>query len=223
MDHQVTPATVDAALRGLSAMRPDDLAIVFFAGHGVKLADGNMVFLTGGASAREAEAIAAGIGWSKIGAALATARGRVLVLLDSCHSGHVSQDLVVPNSALANALMKDQRAGVFVFAASKGRQESLEASTSRSLVLEDSKRELVATPVAAGTPEGHGYFTGAFLQALRAQSTDVNGDGVIALSELVSQVTLRVTRASEGRQTPWVVRRELFGDFGIGRPTTSEN
>lgn len=221
LDDKVTPGSVSSSLNALSAMRPEDVAVVFFAGHGVKLAGGEMVFLTGSASLLAAEAAAAGIGWSTIGSALAGAKGRVLVLLDACHSGHVSQDLVVPNEALANELAKGQRAGTFVFAASKGRQESLEADTSRGVTLVDDKKTLVAAPPTLAKDDAakgpHGYFTGAFLQALRSPNTDANGNGVVELSEIVSQVTLRVSRASSGRQTPWVVRRELFGDFAIGR------
>jgi len=35
------------------------------------------------------------------------------------------------------------------------------------------------------------------------------------LSELIDAVTLQVARASAGLQTPWVARRELFGDFRL--------
>ena len=42
-----------------------------------------------------------------------------------------------------------------------------------------------------------------------------NGDGAIQLSELIDEVTSRVTRASQGAQTPWVARRELLGDFRL--------
>src|SRR5262249_7606747 len=57
--------------------------------------------------------------------------------------------------------------------------------------------------------------TGAVLRSLESASTDRDGNGTIELSELVEDVTARVTRVSRGRQTPWVARRELFGDFGV--------
>jgi hypothetical protein len=31
------------------------------------------------------------------------------------------------------------------------------------------------------------------------------------------EVTARVSSASGGKQTPWVARRDLFGDFAISR------
>lgn len=110
-----------------------------------------------------------------------------------------------------------------MFAASKGRELSYEASTSRGLVLDAAQQELVvaksdpAPPPKAGPSAGHGFFTGALLRSLEAPSTDANRNGVIELSELVAQVTVRVGRVSGGKQNPWVARRELFGDFGLAR------
>jgi WD40 repeat protein len=230
-DDEVTPAALLGALSGLAAMKPADLAVVFLAGHGVKPRNKEMVFLTGSATLEIAKLDQASIGWNKIGAALATARGRVLVLVDACNSGHMSQDLIVPNSALADDLVQSQRAGVVVFAASKGRQLSWESGTSRGLVLSPdqeslvtAKSEIPAPGPAAGSKlngsspsVGHGYFTGAILRTLQTPSSDVDGDGAIELSELVSQVTLRVSKGTTGGQTPWVARRELFGDFIVAR------
>jgi WD40 repeat protein len=219
LDEQVTRDAVTGAVARLSAMKPSDVAVVFLAGHGVKTKSGEMMFLTSPATMKSASVASAGVGWSALGSALATARGRVVVLLDACHSGHVSQELVVPNSALAKDLVEAQRAGVVVFAASKGRQLSYETNTSRGLVLDATAKQLVEPSASASTPVGHGYFTGAILRSLAAPATDVNRDGVVQLGELVNAVTFRVTKVSEGRQTPWVARRELFGDFALARAT----
>jgi hypothetical protein len=134
----------------------------------------------------------------------------VLVLLDACHSGHLSQDLVVRNDDLASALVRNDRAGVVVFAAAKGRQFSYEPRGSRALVLTDEARELVQ-------PRGkeHGFFTGAFLDALDSAESDRNGDGAIQLGEIIDEVTRRVGEATSMKQTPWVARREIFGDFAL--------
>ncbi len=60
---------------------------------------------------------------------------------------------------------------------------------------------------------GHGFFTGAILEALSDPRSDRDGDGRIQLSELIDEVSARVGEASGFRQTPWVARREIFGDF----------
>lgn len=209
-DDRVTTTSVLAALDGLAAVREDDLAIVFFAGHGAKAtAEADMVFMTSGASATREGLRDHGVGWGAISEKLRRARGRVLVLLDACHSGHLSQELVVPSADLAARLAEGERAGVVVFAAAKGRQPSYEPSSTRGFS--------VVTDVDAPPPgRGHnGYFTGAILDVLGDSDSDRNGDGVIDLSELVAGATHRVVTATGNRQTPWLARREIFGDFRV--------
>ncbi len=220
-DAAATPEAIRGALGQLGQMRESDVGIVFFAGHGFKADDtGNMVFVTQGISLRadgrgvdSASLAKNAVAWSDLAEPLAHARGRVLVLLDACHSGHLTQELVVPSDALAGSLAKDGRAGAVVFAASKGRQLSYEPASSRGLVLTDSDRALVRGEASTA----HGFFTGALLESLRDRASDRNGDGTLQLSELIDEVTARVTRASGREQTPWVVRRDLFGDFGVAK------
>jgi hypothetical protein len=217
-DEQATPAAIRAAIGQLAQMAPTDVAVVFFAGHGVKPTDGeDMVFVTSGAELRpDGQNLTAasferdGVSWRDIGGALSKAKGRVLVMLDACHAGHISQDLIVPNEALARSLINEQRAGTVVFAASKGRQFSLEAGTTRDLVYHPQAAEL-----SFSKDEPHGYFAGALLASLQSAATDRNSDGALQLSEIIEDVTRRVTRASKSQQTPWVARRDLIGDFQL--------
>lgn len=217
LDADVTADSVRAALGELNAMKSDDVAVVFFAGHGAKpSSEADMRFLPGTVAPTAASIEAVGIGWRLIAEQLAKAKGRVVVLLDACHSGHLSQDLLVPNDAMASALARDGRAGVVVFAAAKGREESLEpAGGQRGLVLDAKMRSLVRSPVSDVIENG--YFTAALLAALADARTDRDGDGYVQFSELVAETTRRVSIISAGRQTPWVARRELFGDFALTR------
>jgi hypothetical protein len=209
----VTPDDIRRALQTLERMASTDVAFVLLAGHGFKPSQtADMVFVTSGTQLAEdgvtltAESLARDvIAWKDIEAALARARGRVVVLLDACHSGHVQQSLTPPSDALASALVKSKRAGAIVFAASKGREVSFEPDAARALTLETKR-------VRGGT---HGYFTGAWLDTLADPTTDVDGDGSLELDEIVNAVTLRVRQASGDLQHPWVARRELFGDFAI--------
>ena len=233
-DEQVTAEAIDKALAQLAQMKPTDVAVVFLAGHGVRLPKTeDMVLLTGTAKPDKTTWAASGIGWSRIGAALAKAKGRVIVLLDACHAGNVTQERIVPNTQLADDLVSSQRAGVLVFAASKGSQKSLEANAARAITLDDDQKVLVqhkrvpkkkptppppaapSTPTAPRERRGNGFFTGAVVAALDSPVTDINRDGVVQTAELITQVQLRVLRASRGKQTPWIARRELFGDFPL--------
>jgi WD40 repeat protein len=192
VDGEATVAAIRKALDQLAQMKPDDLAVVFLAGHGVKLTSAaDMLFLSSPAALTRQSLVENGVGWGEISERLARARGRVLVLLDACHAGHLTQDLVVPNGALASALARGGRAGVIVFAASKGRQQSFELGD-------------------------HGIFTRALLDALAGRDADRDRDGALQLSEAIDAVTLQVEQATSGHQTPWIARRELFGDLRLG-------
>jgi WD40 repeat protein len=216
VDRQVNVEVLEEALSSLEGMAPRDLAVVFLAGHGVRLADGKMRFLTSNATLTRAGAASAGVGWTSIQQALDRARGRVLLLLDACHSGHVITDVVAPNESLAKALATRGRAGALVFAASRGSELSYEvggkSSSSRAL-----KLETEGEPKAAGRglASGHGLFTSALLDALAGRAPDRDRSGALELDELIGHVSERVRMASGGRQNPWVARRELFGDFAL--------
>jgi WD40 repeat protein len=223
LDDQVTVQSVEQAMAGLAAMGPDDLAVVFFAGHGVQLGDKGsdakrMVFLTSGAALSSASARENGVGWDRIEGALGGARGRVLMLLDACHSGHVSTEIIAPNEALARQLSGGGRAGVLVFAASRGAQLSYEVPSSGKLAGGSRGLELAwdgkpAPMSAKPSGGGHGLFTGSLLEALAGSAPDRDHSGSVEVGELIDFVTERVRAASNGKQTPWVARREMFGDF----------
>jgi hypothetical protein len=212
-DDSASPRAIVHAVDSLRDMKRDDVAIVFLAGHGIKHgATGDMVFLTSGVRAPmgeldDATVTSGSVSWTELGRALEAAPGRVVMLVDACHAGHMEQQLLAPNDDLARKL--GSRAGVVVFAASKGRQQSLEPNGARGFGL---TKEAASIKVTGG----HGLFTAALLASLSDPETDRNGDGAVELSELVDEVTWRVRRASHDLQTPWIVRRELFGDFVLG-------
>ena len=212
-DGQVSVASVLHALDELASSKPEDVVVVFFAGHGAQVSAGQMVFLTPAAGLGKESQRAAGIGWSEIGARLANIKARTIVLLDACHSGDINSEVLVPSEALASDLVRSQRSGALVFAAAKGRQFSYEPAGRRGLELAPD-----AAPLLGREPGAHGFFTGALIASLESSSTDANHDGSIQLSEWIDDVTRRVAVATAGRQTPWVARREQFGDFSVARP-----
>ncbi len=83
-----------------------------------------------------------------------------------------------------------------VFSASKGRQFSLES------------------PDIGG---GFGIFTYAVVQSLgsKAKDVDTNSNGYVEFMEMVDYVSRYVHRETKGEQTPWLSRKELFGDLPI--------
>ena len=83
-----------------------------------------------------------------------------------------------------------------VFSASKGRQFSLES------------------PDIGG---GFGVFTYALVQSLgsKAKRVDTNRNGFVEFMELVDYVSHTVDEVTKGEQTPWLSRKELFGDLPV--------
>jgi WD40 repeat protein len=190
-------ATVDniiEALDALSGISANDVAVIFMAGHGVRAKDGTFYFLTSTGSFEEPEK--AGVSWTLLGNYLEKIKSRVILLLDACHSGSIVTKTVVPNDELAQQFFRGGHGGVMVFSASKGRQYSLES------------------PDIGG---GFGIFTYALTQSLgpRARETDTNRDGFVEFMELVDYVSQYVHRETKGEQTPWLSRKELFGDLPV--------
>jgi len=220
IDEKVTVKSVEDAVDSLRAMGPDDLAVVFFAGHGAKLAEGRMVFLTNQAAFNRAQAEQYGVGWDRIQRSLSAVRGRVLMMLDACHSGYLTTEIVAPNEDLARQLAAGDRAGVFIFSAARGSQFSFEvpldekSASRRGLELAWTDGEK-PPPKAVEFAGGHGLFTSALLEALGGDAPDRDRSGATEIGELVDYVTERVRAASNGKQTPWVTRQEMFGEFFV--------
>jgi hypothetical protein len=59
---------------------------------------------------------------------------------------------------------------------------------------------------------------GAFTQSLARligrdrKTTDSDGDGVLEISEIYRSLKQAVVATTDGRQTPWLVRRNIVGD-----------
>ena len=64
---------------------------------------------------------------------------------------------------------------------------------------------------------GGGAFTHALVEVLKTnwRSADLNGNGVIEVSELYRALRSIVTNETQGKQTPWLARQDLIGDFAL--------
>ena len=183
--------TLDSMQRNMARSTGEDLAVVMFSGHGAMLG-GQFYLLPYGVNATtssrlEATAIPATEFRGKL-AELAT-HGRVLVLLDACHSGAVTGDgeQLTPNAdRLRSSLVASN---VTVLASSKGNE------------------------ISRADPQwNNGVFAKALLEALgRAADTDHNG--MISMSELTAYLSARVPALTGGHQHVGIeqgFQRELF-------------
>jgi uncharacterized caspase-like protein len=185
---------ITEALNAISTINENDIAIIFMAGHGVKDKDGTFYFQTSNGTLDDPGV--GGISWNILGEYLSKIKGRVILFLDACHSGSIVTETVVPNDELAHQFFAGKRSGIMVFSVSKGRQYSMES------------------PDIGG---GYGIFTYMLTQGLseRSKEVDINGNGYVEFMELVDYVSQYVDRETNGVQTPWLSRKELFGDLAL--------
>ena len=172
----------------IAKSEPGDSILLFVAGHGVQAADKNYYLATSVTRVDNIENTS--LRWSDLSNALAKARSRIAVFLDTCQSGKAGTDFFATNDASVSALIDRAPSGILIFSASKGREESEESAD-----------------------HGGGVFTSAVIAALSDPKTDRNHNGVIEASELYASVKRAVVEATEGRQTPWFARNDMVGDF----------
>jgi uncharacterized caspase-like protein len=166
---------------GLESGAGDDLAVVYFSGHGA-LVDHKLYLLPYGVDARDdvgIEASALAIDELRSELLELAKHGRVLVLLDACHSGATTINgatLPMDATALRIALAA---ANVTVLTSSSGRQVSREDPAWQ-----------------------HGAFTKVLLDAFNDPGADINHNGLISTNGLAAYVASRVESITADAQTP---------------------
>jgi uncharacterized caspase-like protein len=201
VDGQATRQNIGDALEWLgSVMTPRDVGIVSFSGHGTKDSKGRFYIVPVDVDRRDPEATC--VPGDTIKAALGNIPGRLVVLLDACHSGATTADGQSAPWARADDLTRDLVSddyGVVVMAASLGSEYAIEGSDAQ-----------------------HGYFTRALLEALSG-AADYNHDHIIHLVEADRYVWGRVRQLSSGLQNPVTGRPPGVLSFplsGVQPPTS---
>jgi WD40 repeat protein len=187
-DGEADKAGIFSALASMKANMvkgaDQDLAVILFSGHGA-LIDDRFYLLPYDVTARtpaeiKASAISANDFHDEI--AEIAKHGRVLVLLDACHSGAVTGN----GSALAsngNVLL-----GTIAGSIAASNMSVLTSSTGNEISREDDTWN-------------HGAFTKVLLDAL-GKDGDVNHDGKVWMSQLEHYVFTHVTDLTHGQQHP---------------------
>jgi uncharacterized caspase-like protein len=193
VDEAATEKSIlEALARMVSQARTEDTIVVSFAGHG--LVDGQRMLRLALSSTFPKRVEATALAFERVAAELRRSRARVVVLLDVCHAGLADRAAAATNDGAAMQLATAGGAAMVILQATKGRQFSEETSQ------------------GAG-----GRFSVAFARILTSERAafDGNGDGAISVSELYRGLKSIVQRESLGRQTPWLSRNEMLGDFDL--------
>ncbi len=181
-DDAVTRESIlDNMERFLGQAGPNDIALIFMAGHGVQdLTTGSYYFLPHPAT--PANLLTAGLRMTDFDEVVRVLRRNVrgiVVMLDTCHSG--SLRLAARGLVSADDLAARMSAGegFFLLAATKPGEESKEKPELR-----------------------HGVFTYAVLEGLQGPA-DADNDGLVTVSELFGHVARRVPRLTDEQQHPY--------------------
>jgi WD40 repeat protein len=187
-------ATRESIIDGMDWLRREvtanDIAVVFFAGHGVNDSISQYYFLPSNSDISRLRSTA--ISNVDIVETLQSLPSKVLAFLDTCHSGNVlgtgKKRALGDINRLVNELTSAEN-GVVVFASSTGQETSQES------------------------PEwNNGAFTKALVEGLAGRG-DFNHDGVISLNELNLWVADRVKELSGGEQHANMIRPDSIRDF----------
>lgn len=166
-----------------------DVAMVFFAGHGVDDEYGNYYYLPENVDPARLRRTA--VAYTDIKNAMVNIAGKAIFFIDTCHSGDVlgQRRGVADTNAIVNELVSAQN-GVVVFTSSSGRQYSLENSS-----------------------WGNGAFTKALVEGLSGKAA--MNSPKITLNMLDLYISERVKKLTDGRQTPTTAKPRTISDFPI--------
>jgi WD40 repeat protein len=200
-DTDATQANIIQAIEWLKQHATQkDVVIIFIAAHGSN-AQGKYYLLP--ADGIPDELHDTGVSWSVFSEALGNLPSKVLLFLDTCHSGQLGQDVQVKSKQVDNTealreLSSDEY-GVVILAASTGKEFSLEHAD-----------------------WGHGAFTKALLEALGQGQADYSKDGLIHLRELDLYVAERVETLTNNQQHPTTQKPSTISRFPIVQVITSD-
>ena len=192
-DAQATKGNILDGLEWLQRQVTDkDIAVLFFAGHGINDSTGVFYFLPVDADLEKLKRT--GISQSDITSTVATLAGKVLVFMDACHSGNlmgkVKRRGVVVVSSVINELASAEN-GAVVFSSATGRQYALE-----------------------NKEWGNGAFTKGVVEGIRGKA-DYKSTGRITVNMLDLYVSERVKELTKGQQTPTTVKPPNVPDFPV--------
>jgi|GEM_PF-2287553 len=174
-----------------SKMTSQDVGIVSFSGHGTKDPFGQFYLCPSDMDPKDEDHVTF-LSGKLFKDRLDEMPGRLVAILDACHSGVVAEK----GPPAADTLVRDLTAadsGVIVMCASAGREYATESRLTKA-----------------------GFYTLGLVEGLSGYG-DVDGDGVVYIHELDLYATIRVKQLSGGRQNPTLGRPQTVRPFPIAK------
>jgi uncharacterized caspase-like protein len=196
-------ATRSNILKALTKIRKEatqrDAVVIFFAGHGKRDDQANFFFLP--VEVDLEDLAATGLSEGDFKAAVKAMPGKVILMLDSCHSGALIENDKRSGDGPTDKLYRDLTSneyGLVMMCSSKGVELSGEGKD-----LNDGK--------------GAGYFTQALVEGLEGKAPLT--DGAVYLKALDGYVTERVKALSGGKQHPLTKQPDTISNIPLTKPT----
>jgi len=168
-----------------------DMVIIFVAGHGINDDKGNYYFMAHDSDVNNLRRTA--LRWIEIKDTLSDLPSKVLLMVDTCHSGNILGQEKRRDITGAIKSIMNSGTGSVIMTASTGRGYSIENKS-----------------------WGHGAFTKALLEGLDEAKADYNENEDITVKEIDLYITNRVKTLTQGKQKPTTIIPESIPDFAIG-------
>lgn len=221
-DEAVTTKNIAQLKDFLAKAGPNDVVMVFVAGHGVL--DANFDYYFGTHDIDFSNPAAKGLAYAELEHILdGIAANKKILIMDTCHSGEVDKEDVF----LASNDEDEEEEDIAFRSVGAAVKEDESSATPTRLARElfnDLRRGTGATVISsAGGAEfamesdkwKNGLFTYCLLNGLKNRTADLNQDGEIMLLELQEYVVNKVTALSHGRQEPNSRIQNIELDFQI--------
>lgn len=200
----------------------DDVVILFAAGHGVL--DNNLDYFFANYDMDFYSPSTTGVPYETLAGLLEHTKSRKkMLLLDACHSGEVDKDEVAVSEEVVE---KEEDMDFRVVGNSIKNKSGKEISSFQlsKMLFADTRESNGSTVIssASGTEyaiEGkswnNGVFTYSFLEGLNSKEADINGDGIVLLSEMQTFINIKVLELTNGKQNPNSRVENLKIDFRL--------
>lgn len=187
IDVQASASQIRDGLQRLAqAAKPEDVAILFMSSHGMRDASGD--YYLGTHEIDPDRLLATGIPSTEFIRQVAKLPCKVLIFVDTCHSGGLGAKLV---DDPLRELVSDE-VGAILFASSTPREESLEYPKLQN-----------------------GAFSKAILDTLQDPASDLDRDGKLTITELDFWIDNRVQKFTRGQQHPTTHKPSTIPNFAI--------
>jgi len=171
-----------------------DVAMIFFAGHGINDNTGNFYYMPVEADRERLRSTC--VNYTEIKQSVADIAGKIILFMDACHSGNIlgseKRSATGPTDIIGFIKdLADAENGAVVFTSSTGKQYSLE----------DPKWD-------------NGAFTKALVEGIEGKADFLNRH-IITIKTLDVYITQRVKELTKGQQAPTTIIPASITDFPI--------